>query len=43
VLTVAAVGNDAAEARVKAYAAMARVNFEGMDYRRDIGGGPLNG
>ncbi len=37
VLAVAAVGTDAAAAREKAYAALAGIKFEGMQYRRDIG------
>jgi phosphoribosylamine--glycine ligase len=37
VLTVCARGESIAEARSKAYAAVARVQFRGMHYRRDIG------
>ena len=38
VLTVCAQGADLAEAaRQRAYAAVARIRFEGMQYRRDIG------
>ena len=37
VLAVTATGGDIAEAREKAYAAMGRIRFEGMHYRRDIG------
>lgn len=37
VLSVAAYGRDAAQAREKAYLALEAVSFEGMDYRRDIG------
>jgi phosphoribosylamine--glycine ligase len=37
VLAVSAWGADAEEARDKAYAAMNFINFEGMDYRKDIG------
>jgi len=37
VLTVCAWGETIAEARLKAYAAAARVQFHGMHYRRDIG------
>ena len=37
VLTVCARGASIAEARSKAYAAVARVQFRGMHYRRDIG------
>jgi phosphoribosylamine--glycine ligase len=37
VLAVSAHGENAAEARKKAYAALKAVSFEGMDYRRDIG------
>jgi phosphoribosylamine-glycine ligase len=37
VLACSAYGADAEEARKKAYAALAAVNFDGMDYRRDIG------
>ena len=37
VLSVAAYGKDAAQAREKAYRALEAVSFEGMDYRGDIG------
>ena len=37
VLAVTAVGGNIGEAREKAYAAMGRIRFEGMHYRRDIG------
>jgi phosphoribosylamine--glycine ligase len=37
VLTMAALGANADEAWEKAYRALGAVNFEGMDYRRDIG------
>ncbi len=37
VLAVSAVGMDADEAREKAYAALAAIKFEGMQYRKDIG------
>jgi phosphoribosylamine--glycine ligase len=37
VLAVAAVGEDAEDAREKAYRAMGAVSFKGMDFRRDIG------
>lgn len=37
VLTVCARGADLAEARQRAYAAVSRVSFEGMHFRRDIG------
>lgn len=37
VLTVVAAGADFAEARERAYEAAARISFEGMQYRRDIG------
>ena len=37
VLTISAVGNDADDARAKAYEAIRFVNFEGMVYRKDIG------
>jgi phosphoribosylamine--glycine ligase len=37
VLTVCAWGETIGEARLKAYAAAARVQFHGMHYRRDIG------
>jgi len=37
VLTACALGKDIAEARERAYAAAARVHFDGMFYRRDIG------
>lgn len=38
VLGVTARGGTLAEARVRAYAAVDRIKFEGMQYRRDIGG-----
>jgi phosphoribosylamine--glycine ligase len=37
VLTVVAVGDDYAQAREAAYAAVSRIHFDGMQYRRDIG------
>ena len=37
VLVVAAVAGDLREALAKAYGALARIKFEGMQYRRDIG------
>jgi phosphoribosylamine--glycine ligase len=37
VLSAAACGADTAQARDKAYAALAGINFEGMQYRKDIG------
>ncbi len=37
VLTVCGRGETIAEARASAYAAVARINFRGMHYRRDIG------
>ncbi len=37
VLTVCARGDDLAEARQRAYAAIAGIRFEGMHFRRDIG------
>jgi phosphoribosylamine--glycine ligase len=37
VLAVSACGKDAAAARARAYAALARIKFEGMQYRGDIG------
>jgi len=48
VLSVSAYGADGNDAREKAYKALKAVYFEGMDYRRDIGGntgstaGPIN-
>lgn len=36
VLTIAALGDDLAEARAAAYANIARINFEGAFYRKDI-------
>jgi len=36
VLGVTAVGRDIAEARQRAYAAMGKIHFDGMHYRRDI-------
>ena len=37
VLTVVALGDDYAQARARAYAAAARIHFDGMQYRHDIG------
>jgi phosphoribosylamine--glycine ligase len=37
VLAVSAYGDDALAAREKAYTALTAINFNGMDYRRDIG------
>jgi len=37
VLGVTALGNDLQEARQKAYSAVGLINFEGMQYRKDIG------
>lgn len=37
VLTVSSVGSDLSDALDRAYAAVAEVSFEGMQYRRDIG------
>jgi len=37
VLTVVALGDDYAQARERAYAAAARIHFDGMQYRHDIG------
>ena len=37
VLGITALGNDLQEARQKAYAAAELINFEGMQYRKDIG------
>jgi len=37
VLGVTALGNTVAEARRRAYAALEKINFEGMHYRKDIG------
>jgi len=37
VLNVTAIGRDATEARARAYAAVDRIRFEGMQVRRDIG------
>jgi phosphoribosylamine--glycine ligase len=37
VLGVATVGDSLAQARESAYAALAKVSFEGMHFRRDIG------
>jgi phosphoribosylamine--glycine ligase len=37
VLGVTALGDTAADARARAYAAAARISFDGMQYRRDIG------
>ena len=43
VLTVCARGADLAEARSRAYAATARIRFEGMHFRRDIGAKGMRG
>ena len=40
VLSVSAYGADAKDAQKRAYNALKAVHFEGMDYRRDIGGKP---
>ncbi len=37
VLNVVALGNDASEAKARAYEAVARISFTGMQYRTDIG------
>ena len=37
VLTVVALGGDYAQARQRAYEAVGRIHFDGMQYRRDIG------
>jgi len=37
VLGVTARGSDVAEARARAYRAVAEISFEGQQYRRDIG------
>lgn len=42
VLTVVGRGADHAEAMTRAYAAVARISFDGMHYRRDIGTKALN-
>jgi phosphoribosylamine--glycine ligase len=36
VLAVTALGNDIADARKRAYAAIEKIRFEGMHYRSDI-------
>ncbi len=41
VLTLTATGNDFAEAKSRAYEAVSLVSFEGMQFRRDIGGKAL--
>jgi len=38
VLAVVGLGDDLAQARERAYAAVGRISFEGVHYRRDIGG-----
>jgi len=40
VLAVTALGNDAEHARERAYAAISKVEFDGVHYRGDIGGPP---
>jgi phosphoribosylamine--glycine ligase len=42
VLAVSALGDDAAEARARAYRGLEAIHFEGMDYRGDIGREILN-
>jgi len=42
VLGVTALGNTVLEARRRAYAAMGKIHFEGMHYRKDIGHQALN-
>jgi phosphoribosylamine--glycine ligase len=37
VLTVTALGEDLSDARAKAYAAVEKIRFPGMFYRKDIG------
>ena len=37
ILTVTAVGADVAQARDRAYAAVAEISWPGLHYRRDIG------
>ncbi len=37
VLTVTALGNSVEDARAKAHAAIGKIHFEGMQWRRDIG------
>lgn len=37
VLSVTALGKDIAEARIRAYNAIEKINFEGMHFRKDIG------
>ena len=36
-MTVTALGNDFKEAKERAYAAVSKIKFEGMQYRKDIG------
>jgi len=43
VLAVTGVGDDLRQAIDRAYAGMARIHFEGMHYRRDIGAKGLGG
>jgi phosphoribosylamine--glycine ligase len=42
VLGVTARGDDVADSRTRAYAAVAKIRFEGMQYRRDIGARALD-
>ena len=42
VLGVTARGGDVADSRTRAYAAVAKIRFEGMQYRRDIGARALD-
>jgi len=37
ILGVSAIGKDSTEARERAYAAVEKIQFEGMQYRKDIG------
>ena len=43
VLGVTALGATASQARQKAYAALQKIHFEGMHFRRDIAGGAVGG
>jgi phosphoribosylamine--glycine ligase len=38
VLAVSGLGDDLAAAQARAYAGVRQIHFEGMHYRRDIGG-----
>lgn len=42
VLCIVGLGNDVAQAQVQAYEAVAKIHFDGMQYRKDIGNKAIN-